>query len=85
MAVLSAIEDAQRAINEDPAVAEQALESAFPELSEPILDQGLSIYVPGVPLTPIITEEAYDIALTAFGVSGAPFEQAVDNSLLDVE
>ena len=84
-AVLSALKEAQQAIIENPDVAKQALESAFPELSGPILDQGLSIYVPGVPQTPIITEEAYEIALEAFGLSGASFEQAVDNSLLDLE
>lgn len=80
--VLSALQEAQQAIREDPAVAAQALAVAFPDLSGPILEQGVSIYAPGVPETPAITEEAYQIVLAIFGLREVPFQQVVDNSLI---
>ena len=82
-AALAALGDAQRAINEDASVAARALAVAFPELVGPILNQGVSIYAPGVPETPIITEQAYEIALQAFGLSGTPYEQVIDLSLIE--
>ena len=81
-AVLSALQGAQQAIREDPAVAARALAAAFPDLSGPVLEQGVSIYVPGVPETPVITEEAYQTILEIFGLSDVPFLRVVDNSLI---
>ena len=81
-AVLAALQDAQQAIREDPAVAMRALAAAFPDLSGPVLQQGLSIYVPGVPESPVITEEGYQTVLDIFGLSDVPFQQVVDNSLI---
>ena len=84
-AVLRGLRDAQAAIRQDSTVAARALESAFPDLSGPILAEGVAIYVPGVPRSPLITSEAYDAAIRAFGVSPAPYEQAVDNSFIEQE
>lgn len=81
--VLAALAEAQQAIHDDPTVAMQALESAFPDLSGPLLEEGLNIYLAGVPTTPVIPQEAFDIALTLFGVSSVPFDQAVDNSFAE--
>ena len=81
-AVLAALQDAQQAIREDPAVAAQALAAAFPGLSGPVLEQGMSIYAPGVPESPAITEQAFQTVLDIFGLSDVPFQQAVDNSLI---
>ena len=78
--VLAAIGDAQQAIHDDPTVAMRALESAFPDLSGPLLEHGMNIYVAAVPPTPVITQEGYDTALRAFGLSAVPFDQVVDNS-----
>ena len=82
-AVLAALQEAQRAIREDPAVATQALAAAFRDLSADVLEQGVSIYAPGVPESPVITEEAYQTALRIFGLSDVPFEQLVNGSLID--
>ena len=84
-AVLSGLRDAQAAIRQDSTVAARALESAFPDLSGPILAEGIAIYVPGVPESPLITQEAYDTAIRVFGVNPAPFEQVVDNSFIETE
>ena len=82
-AVLSALQDAQQAIREDPTVATRALAAAFPDLSPAVLEQGVSIYGPGVPETPAISEEAYQTALQIFGLSAVPFEQLVNDSLIE--
>lgn len=82
-AVLAALQDAQQAIREDLAVATQALSAAFPDLSPAVLEQGVSIYAPGVPESPVITEEAYETALRIFGLSDIPFAQLVNSSLID--
>ena len=82
-AVLAALQDAQQAIREDPMVATQALAAAFPDLSAAVLEQGVSIYAPGVPASPVITEEAYQTALKIFGLSDVPFAQLVNSSLID--
>ena len=82
-AVLAALQDAQRAIRDDRAVATQALAAAFPDLSAGVLEQGVSIYAPGVPESPVITEEAYGTALRIFGLSDVPFAQLVNSSLID--
>ncbi len=82
-AVLAALQEAQRAIREDPAVATRALAAAFLDLSPAVLEQGVSIYAPGVPASPLITEEAYQTALRIFGLSDVPFAQLVNDSLID--
>ncbi len=82
-AVLAALQEAQQAIRADSSVATNALAAAFPDLSPAILEQGVSIYAPGVPETPVITEEAYQTVIEIFGLSGVPFAQVVDNSLID--
>lgn len=81
--VLAALAEAQQAIHDDPTAAMQALESAFPDLSGPLLEEGLNIYLASVPTTPVITREAYDTALKAFGISAVPFDQVVDNSFAE--
>ena len=82
LAVLAALGEAYKAIHEDPTVAERALESAFRDLTGPLLEQGLRVYLPTVPTTPVITQEAYDTALKAFGLSAVAFDQVVDNSFI---
>jgi ABC-type nitrate/sulfonate/bicarbonate transport system substrate-binding protein len=81
--VLAALAEAQQAIHDDPTIAMLALESAFPDLSGPLLEQGLNIYLASVPTTPVITPEGYDTALRAFGVGAVPFDQVVDNSFAE--
>ena len=84
-ALLAALGEAQEAINADPTVAAQALEVAFPDLVGPLLEQGLDIYLPTVPTTLVITEEAYSTDLEIFGLSAVPFDQVVDNSFIEAE
>ena len=84
-AVLSGLQSAQQTIHQDSTVAARALESAFPDLSGPLLEEGMFIYLPAVPPTPLITAEAYSISLEVFGLSGVPFEEAVDNSFIEGE
>ena len=62
-AVLAALGEAYKAIHEDSTVTAQALNSAFPDLTGPLLEQGLMIYLPAVPTTPVITQEGYETAL----------------------
>ena len=81
-AVLAALGDAYKAIHEDPTVTAQALESAFPDLTGLLLEQGLRIYLPAVPTTPVITQEGFDTALKVFGLSAVAFDQVVDNSFI---
>ena len=82
-AVVAALAEAQTAIREDPTVATQALASAFPDLAGPLLEKGQAIYLPGVPVTPAITQDAYETALSIFGLGPVPFDQVVDNSLVE--
>ena len=48
----------------------------------PYLEQGLSMYLPAVPTTPVISQEGYETALKVFGLSAVAFDQAVDNSFI---
>ena len=82
LAVLAALGEAYKAIHEDPTVAERDLESAFPDLTGSLLEQGFKIYLPAVPSTPVITQEGYDTALKAFGLSPVAFDQVLDNSFI---
>lgn len=47
------------------------------------MEQGLLIYAPGVPVTPLIDAGAYETVLPAFGLGAVPFDKMVDNSSIE--
>jgi hypothetical protein len=79
---MAGLGNAQRFLRNDPQAAASMLRSRFMDISDAAYAEGVRIYFPAVPATPSISESAYLNALRSVDAAPAPFERAVDNSLL---
>ena len=79
-AVLRGLLKAQQVIRDDPDLAKGIIIAALPDLDGPNLEEGVKIYFPAVPPSPLITPEGYKIVTELLGLSEVgSFDVVVDN------
>ncbi len=80
--LLLGLQSAQQWVHDDPDAAARLLRPRFGDLSDAAFAEGVRLYFAAVPVTPLISEDAYRNALRSVRAEVADFDRAVDNSLL---